>query len=401
LKRFALTTALVGLLVGIVAMPGSAASFNDSNPCPADGPLLVCPAGYVGQPYSVKLIALAGCDLYRWEIPNGTLPPGLKLSSDGLVSGVPSSAEETHPWVTVHDLVAAEGGYPWCGGDNKSERQFIFKTLPGLDIDQSEPTVAPATINQPYSPVKFTVTSLTNANPRTGSPTTATWSWSGSTPPGMSFSSDGVLSGTPTQEGPWTFVIKAERGGISDHETKTLSVRQPLAVNSPFTKAQKLEVGVPFTAAQTATGGSGAYTWTLASGILPAGVVMNPDGSVAGTPTTPGSYPVAIKVADTEGRTQTLNTTLVVAARLAITTTTLKPGKANRAYRQKIARTGGVAPLEWKLVRGKLPKGVTLAKKLGLLLGKPTKAGTYRFDVQAVDSFDVNSTAKLTLVVKK
>jgi Putative Ig domain len=80
---------------------------------------------------------------------------------------------------------------------------------------------------------------------------------------------------------------------------------------------------------------------------------------------------------------------------------TLKPAKVGRAYRQKIARTGGVAPLEWKLLRGKLPKGVTLAKRLGLLLGKPTKAGKYRVAVEAVDALGVKASANLTIVVKK
>jgi hypothetical protein len=400
LKRFAFITAFAALLVGVVAMTGSAASFDDSHPCPAQGPLLVCPQAQVGQDYKLQLIALAGCDLYRWEIVNGTLPPGLKMDSSGLVTGKPTTTGETQPWVVVHDLLPSEGGNSWCGGDNHSERQFVFEAVPGLDIDQSEASAPPATVNQAYS-VKFTATSVTSLNPRTGSPATATWSiQSGSLPTGLSFSTDGTLSGTPTQEGSWTFVIHAERGGISDHETKTLTVRQPMAATSQLTTSRRLEVGIPYTATQSATGGSGSYTWTLASGTLPTGVELKPDGTVTGTPTVPGRYTVSIKVADTEGRSQTVNTTLVVADRLAITTTTLKQAKVKRPYRQKIERTGGVAPLEWKLVRGKLPKGVTLAKRLGLLLGTPTKAGTYKIEVEAVDSFGVKSAAKLTLVVK-
>jgi large repetitive protein len=405
MKRLAVTIAFAALLAGVLSMSGSAASFDDSHPCPAQGPLLVCPQAQVGQPYGpngagLQLIALAGCDQYRWEIVNGSLPPGLKMSSSGLVTGTPTGTEETHPWVVVHDLLPSEGGYPWCGGDNHSERQFVFEAVPGLDIDQSEASAPPGTVNQPYS-VKFTATSVTSLNPRTGSPATATWSiQSGSLPTGLSFSTDGTLSGTPTQEGSWTFVIHAERGGIGDHETKTLTVRQPMAATSQLTTSRRLEVGIPYTATQSATGGSGSYTWTVASGTLPTGVELKPDGTVTGTPTVPGSYTFSIKVADTEGRSQTVNTTLVVADRLAITTTTLKQAKVKRPYRQKIERTGGVAPLEWKLARGKLPNGVTLAKKLGLLLGTPAKAGTYKIEVEAVDSFGVKSAAKLTLVVK-
>jgi len=400
LKRSAIIVAFAALLVCLVPMSGSAASFVDSTPCPADGPYLVCPTGYVGQPYNIQLLAHDGCDLYVWEIVNGQVPAGLKMTDDGKVSGTPAETTEVKPWVWVHDRLPSQGGYAWCIGDNHSERQFVFKTLAGLDIDQSEPTVPPATLNQAYPAVKFTVSSLTHLNPRQGTPTTATWSISsGSTPPGISFSADGVLSGTPTQNGSWTFVIHAERGGISDHETKTLTVRDALAVSSPFTAAAKLEVGVPFTAAQTATGGSGAYTWTL-SGTLPPGIVMNPDGSVAGTPTTPGSYKVSIKIADTEGRSTTLNPTLIVNPRLAVTPIKLKQAIVGQAYRQRLAKTGGVAPLQWTLIKGKLPKGVTLAKRLGVLLGKPTKAGKYSVVVEAVDALGVRASGRLTIVVK-
>jgi hypothetical protein len=402
LKRLATITAFVALLVGVAATSGSAASFDDTKPCPADGPLLVCPKGQVGQPYTIQLLAKAGCDLYRWEIPNGSLPRGLSLSSSGLITGTPQGTDKTMPWVTVHDLTAQEGGYPWCGGDNQSQRQFSFEVDPGLSIQNQ--SVPGGMIGQPYSQ-QLTALSVTSLNPVAGTQANATWSiQSGSLPAGVTLSTGGLLSGTPTAEGSFTFVVKAAVGNTTDTETETLTVRQPMVVTSPFKAGQiapRLEVEVPYTASQSATGGSGTFTWTLASGALPPGITLHPDGSISGTPTTPGRYTSTITVADTEGRTQTLNSTLVVASRLAISPVKLKPAKANRAYRQKIAWTGGVAPFEWKVVRGKLPTGLTLTKKLGLLLGKPTKAGTYKFEVQAVDSYNVKSTAKLTLVVKK
>ena len=402
MKRFALVTALVALLAALVAMPGSAASFNDSEPCPADGPLLVCPTAQVGQPYTLQLQAKAGCDLYRWEIPNGSLPKGLTMSSSGLITGTPQGAGQTKPWMTVHDLTASEGGYIWCGGDNKSERQFVFNVSPGLSIQNQ--SVPGGTIGQPYSQ-QLTALSVASLNPVSGSPANATWSiQSGSLPAGVNLSPTGLLSGTPTAEGSYTFVVKAQAGNTTDTETETLTVRQRMVVTSPFAAGQptpKLEVGVPFTAAQTATGGSGSFSWTLASGTLPTGLALNPDGSISGTPTAPGRFTFAVKVADTEGRTQTLNATLVVAPELSISTVTLKPAKVGRAYRQKIAKIGGVAPVEWKLLRGKLPAGVKLAKKLGLLLGKPTKAGKYRIAVQARDALDVTASTNLTIVVKR
>src|ERR671937_3057429 len=96
--------ALAALVAGVPAMPGSSASFNDGAPCPASGPLLVCPTMHVGQPVQLQLLAHDGCDLYRWEIVNGGLPAGLSMSSSGLVSGPPTAARTTQPWVWVHDL---------------------------------------------------------------------------------------------------------------------------------------------------------------------------------------------------------------------------------------------------------------------------------------------------------
>jgi Putative Ig domain len=401
LKRLVLFAAFAALFVALVALPASAASFDDSNPCPADGPLLVCPAAHVGQPYSLQLRALAGCDLYRWEIPNGSLPTGLSMSSSGLVTGTPKSSGQTKPWMTVHDLLPSEGGYVWCGGDNKSERQFVFNVDPGLSIQNQ--SVPGGTVGQPYSQT-LTALTVTSIDPFQGSPANATWSiQSGSLPTGVTLSTAGLLSGTPTTEGSYTFVVKAQAGNIVDTETETLTVRQPVVVTSPFAPGQvapRLEVDVPFTASQSATGGSGTFAWTLAGGTVPPGLELKPDGSLSGTPTEPGQYTFAVKVADTEGRVTTLNATLVVAAKLGIATVTLKPAKVGRAYRQKIARTGGVAPLEWKLLRGKLPKGVTLAKKLGLFIGTPTKAGKYRVVVQAVDALGVKASKNLTITVR-
>jgi hypothetical protein len=403
MNRFALVATFVALLAGVSVTPGSvsAASFVDSNPCPADGALLVCPVMHVGQPVSLQLLAKAGCDIYRWEISNGGLPAGLSMSSSGLVTGTPTASGKTEPWMTVHDLTAPEGGNSWCAGDNKSERQFVFTVTPGLSIQTQ--SVPGGTIGQPYS-VTLTALSVTNINPVQGSPASATWTvQSGSLPAGVTLSSAGVLSGTPTAEGSYTFVVRADGGGDSvDTETETLVVRQPLVASSPLVPgavASKAEVGVPFNAVQTASGGAGTFTWTLAGGALPAGVTLQSDGTISGTPTLPGRFSFVSAVTDQEGRTTRVNSTMVVSAKLAISPLRLLPAKLGRAYRARILTTGGVAPKTWT-VRGKLPQGVTFAKRLGILLGTPRKAGTYRFTVSILDALGVSARKSFTLVVK-
>jgi hypothetical protein len=396
LKRVAFTAAFAVVLTGAIAMSGSAASFDDSTPCPAAGPLLVCPTGQVGQPYNLQLIAREGCDLYRWEIVNGSLPTGLSMASDGKVSGVPTAATEVVPWVIVHDLLPSEGGYSWCIGDNHSERQFVFRVSPGLSIqDQSVPG---GTIGQAYSK-QLTVWSVTSLKPVQGGPTSATWSIaSGSLPAGVNFSSSGLLSGTPTSEGSYTFVVKAAGGGTAtDTETETLVVRQPLTLTTAL-GAAKAEVGMPFSSQQSAGGGSGTYTWSVSKGALPAGVTLANDGTISGAPTLAGSYAFTLTVTDSESRSKSVDVTLPVQARLAFKTLKLKNATVRAPYRSRIVMTGGVAPLTWTAT-GKLPKGFKIGKT-GLLFGTPTKAGRYRITVTVTDSLGAVARKTLTLVVK-
>jgi len=396
LKRLAFIAVVAAVFTGVIATSGSAASFVDSTPCPADHQFLVCPAGQVGQPYDIQLMARGGCDLYRWEIVNGSLPDGLTMTTDGHITGRPNAATEVVPWVIVHDLLPSQGGYDWCIGDNHSERQFVFRVVPGLSIqDQSVPG---GTIGQPYSK-QLTVWSVTNLNPVQGGPTAATWSIaSGSLPPGVNFSSSGLLSGTATAEGSFTFVVKAAGGGTAtDTETETLVIRQPLTLTTAL-GAVKAEVGMPFSSQQSTGGGSGTYTWSVSKGALPAGVTLANDGTVSGTPTLAGGYAFTVTVTDSESRSKSVDVTLVVKAKLAFKTLKLKNAKVGVAYRSKIVMAGGVAPLTWAAT-GKIPKGFKIGKT-GLLFGTPTKAGTYRITVTATDSLGAVAKKTLTLVVK-
>src|SRR5947207_3506497 len=86
---------------------------------------------HFGVPVNLQLLGHDGCNIYRWEYTNGSLPQGLSMSSSGLITGTPTRAETTKPWMIIHDLLPSQGGYSWCGGDNQSQRQFVFTVVGG------------------------------------------------------------------------------------------------------------------------------------------------------------------------------------------------------------------------------------------------------------------------------
>ena len=63
------------------------------------------------------------------------------------------------------------------------------------------------------------------------------------------------------------------------------------------------------------TGGAGPFTWSIASGTLPAGVTLDPaTGALAGTPTAGGSFPFTVRVTDGFSQSATQALTLKIRA---------------------------------------------------------------------------------------
>lgn len=61
------------------------------------------PRGFVSLAYHAQLQAQNGTTPYEWAVTSGSLPKGLSLQEDGVLSGVPAEAGEFHFVVTVTD----------------------------------------------------------------------------------------------------------------------------------------------------------------------------------------------------------------------------------------------------------------------------------------------------------
>jgi large repetitive protein len=403
-RRLKLALAVVGMLAAIVVTGGSAADFEvDNGPCPetpGEPALLRCPTAYVGVPYELEIESEegSGCspNYDYFVIVNSSLPPGLTMSRDGVISGTPTTTGLTRFWIFNHDLSRDQGGPDWCDRDDTSEREFSIFVDPGLSIENQ--SVKPASVGQPYTDT-LTARRVDTLNPVTGPDVQASWSvQSGLLPPGITLSNEGVLAGTPTSEGSYQFVVRAQNGSPFDTETYTLAVRQAVTLTSPFVSTVRpgAEVGLRFSATAKAMGGTGTYVWSLASGALPSGLALAPaSGVISGVPQTAGNFSFGLSATDAEGRIGTTNGALNVAPRLTVKTLRLKAARVGHPYLARLATAGGVRPVKWKVLKGSLPKGIRLNRALGSLVGTPTKAGRHGVTFQAKDG--LKGVAKTTL----
>jgi hypothetical protein len=119
-------------------------------------------------------------------------------------------------------------------------------------------------------------------------------------PPGLALSSDGVLSGTPSTVGTFTFdvTVTEERGCIRT-VTVTLTVVEDTGCGitiGPATLPTPYIATLYYRALSTSM--SAQYSWTVSAGALPTGLYLVPIGSttyLAGFATTPGTYTFTIK----------------------------------------------------------------------------------------------------------
>jgi hypothetical protein len=149
-----------------------------------------------------------------------------------------------------------------------------------------------------------------------------------------------------------------------------------------------------------ATGGSGAYTWSLFSGALPTGIALSAGGVLSGTPTgTAATFSFTVQVKDAAADIAQQPLTLVVNPAPRITTTTLSPGDQGSPYSQTLSVTGGTPPLSaWSISSGTLPATLTLSGSSisGTL---SATAATSTFTVKISDANSVAATQSLTITV--
>lgn len=210
-------------------------------------------------------------------------------------------------------------------------------------------------------------------------------------PPGLSLSASGVLSGTPSAAGTYSFTAgvtaNSEDGEITVFERGSVTVRPAalrIASSCPLPDAF---VGNPYSMTLLSTGASGAL-WSLRDPLaLPAGLGLSSSGLLAGTPQTPGTYSLQLEVKSADGTAvpaQTLCKLNVNPTAIRLTGCSLPRATVGVPFSQILRPTGGFTPYVFELL-GDLPQGTALTRE-GIIAGTPGMWGVWLFKIATTDS---------------
>jgi hypothetical protein len=301
------------------------------------------------------------------------LPPGLSLNAaTGAISGTPTAAG-----VSVVTLGATNG----TGTGTATLTLTIAAAGVVPVITSTTSGYYPGTVGSVFA--TYTIAA-------TGSPTSFS---AVGLPPGLTLNAaTGAINGTPTAAGTYTVTAKATNSSGTGTSVFAIAIAPPAAVpviTSTASGNNPANVGTEFpTYTVGATGSPTSYTATG----LPPGLTLNAlTGAINGTPTTAGTYVVALSATNSAG-TGTSSLTITVAAANALpvfTNPATAPGTVGTAINYTLGATG----LPTSYTATGLPPGLTLNTLTGGITGTPTTAGTYVVTVTATNSTGTSTTS--------
>ena len=296
-------TSGAGTLSGIPAQPGRytvALAVQDAAGTAAAGTIrfnvfgildAALPPGIPFSPYFASLSVAGGTAPYTYAFSG--LPAGLGGNASGAVAGTVTKPGSSSVVVTVTDA---------NGVTVSKTLSLTFSVPPPLSIGAA--TLAGGMVGQTYSEV------LSGAS---GGAPPYTWSLaSGALPDGLSLRGGGNIAGLPSRAGVFSFGVRAtDVTGASVVGAATLTIAPiPLTIVAPALPKGLISVEY---ASQTitATGGVPPYTFTSAN--TPAGLRLDPNGTLSGFPNASGTFSFMVTATDTAGTAATASLTLTVA----------------------------------------------------------------------------------------
>lgn len=344
------------------------------------------PVGRIGMNYSDQfkgIDILGGKAPYAYELQKGMLPDGLKLESDGRITGIPAKTGTFQFSIKVTD---SQG--------NGTEKDFVINIEDVINVAL-----------QPGSPMTDAKTgnnlSIKISASRTGFSDAFEYELIGA-PEWLKLSSgwDGTsISGTPTISGSFDFKLRVKVAGTTTRievpytiEVKEDNSAAPLKITTE--KLIEGKVNVPYSQAVSVTGGKGKKSFNLdQSSDYPAGLAISQDGTITWSPAGHdfGYYNIAVKINDQDNKEVSKTFQLYIRGSLNIDPADKAELKAvtGKEFNTRISASGGtVESYNYALSSkgDKLPKGLSFNN--GLISGKPEKGtnGDYYIIIRASEN---------------
>ena len=256
---------------------------------------MALPGATLNSAYTANLGASGGVPPYTWSLDSGQLPSGITLASSGALAGTATVPGIYRFKVKVND------SSPTPQQTTASFKLFVA-AIPLAITTNSLPG---GTVGSSYS------------ESFAASGGTSPYYWtvaSGALPNGITLSTAGALSGTPTAPGTSKFTVK-----VTDSSPKPVSTTAafklaiaPVSLLVANTALPAATSGSPYTASLLTSGGTAPFTWQKISGTLPAGINLSSAGNLAGITKEQGTYTFTVRVTDSSPVRESARATLTM-----------------------------------------------------------------------------------------
>lgn len=318
------------------------------------------PNALINAYYEVNLSSISGYAPYTYTVITGVLPPGLNLDSQtGRLSG-----RATQIGTFAFTIRTTDFNF------NTAQRNYTL-LVENVAIVLLPSGLPNGTQNVTYSTTTFAAEGGT-----------APYSYAvsqGALPAGLTLSSGGVLSGTPTAPGSTTFKIRVtDADGNTKSQDYSINITAVVLLVNPASVVDAY-VSVPYAASFTASGGVGPYTWAISTVATPSGMTFS-NGALTGTPVAAGQWVFTITATDSNGNRGARQYTLYILPN-NITPTSLPTAIQSAQYTLQLAVERPYGNYIFSNIT-EMPAGLSLTSD-GLIQGIPLFTGQYQIIVSA------------------